>query len=167
MDNLDRDIREAKRLGYGVHYGRYKADYPHTREVPLDVARPVKLRNCKKCGKEYAYDHTNGLGYFCSESCKKQHYEKINSEAQRRYRSRLESQTCGFCGNIFKPSRNGQRYCCASCAARSKGKLNDVLYTCAKCGKQFKPKVKTRKYCSVACCREAKRKRSVETVSNE
>ena len=32
MDNLDKDIRMAEKLGYGVHYGAFKADYPNTKE---------------------------------------------------------------------------------------------------------------------------------------
>lgn len=151
MDNLDRDIREAQRLGYGVHYGRYKADHPHTREDPLDVARPMKLRTCKQCGKEYAYDRTNGLGYFCSKACKNAHYAKANAEAQRRCRLRLEEKACPVCEKSFKPGHRDQIYCGRNCAARAKNRLAGTMYTCAGCGKPFKPKAKTNKYCSLTC----------------
>ena len=30
-DNIDLDVRRAELLGYGIHYGRYKADYPNTK----------------------------------------------------------------------------------------------------------------------------------------
>lgn len=29
FDNIERDVIAAMKLGYGVHYGAYKADYPN------------------------------------------------------------------------------------------------------------------------------------------
>lgn len=30
MSNLDRDLAEMRRLGYGTNYGKYKLDHPNT-----------------------------------------------------------------------------------------------------------------------------------------
>ena len=38
MDNLDKDITLARKLGYGAQYGKFKADYPNTREV-----KPIRI----------------------------------------------------------------------------------------------------------------------------
>lgn len=75
MDNLERDSAEALRPGYGVHYGRYKADHPHTREG-TEPSESVTLPNdtipCRYCGKLFAAEES---GYtknarFCSEDCR-------------------------------------------------------------------------------------------------
>lgn len=69
-DNLLLDTRRAEKLGYGVHYGRYKADYPFTR-VPCDEARTTEKpekqkRFCRVCGKEI----TKSWCYrYCSNDC--------------------------------------------------------------------------------------------------
>lgn len=34
-DNLEMDTKRALDLGYGVQYGRFKADYPHTMDEPI------------------------------------------------------------------------------------------------------------------------------------
>ncbi len=47
MDNLDRDVREARRLGYGVRYGRYKADHPHTKPDPNAQVEEPEIRKCR------------------------------------------------------------------------------------------------------------------------
>lgn len=46
LDNLERDVVAAMRLGYGVHYGAYKADHPHTRDCsPIEEqSRPWRQR---------------------------------------------------------------------------------------------------------------------------
>ena len=168
MDNLDRDIREAQRLGYGVHYGNYKADHPHTREVPADVAQavPVKIRTCKRCGKEFQYDRLNGLGFFCSENCKKIQQKQNNADAVARYRGSMEPLICKVCGDPFIPTYRKQSYCSISCSNRAKNKLFGVVFACAQCGKEFKPRAKTSKYCCIECCNKAKRKKPVEAEEN-
>ena len=50
MSNLDEDIRMTEALGYGVSYGKYKADHP----TQVDVKAPEedeKLPVCACCGK--------------------------------------------------------------------------------------------------------------------
>ena len=78
LDNLDRDVIRAERLGYGCHYGRYKADHPHTRvedahPAPIIEVQelPNTLKPCKFCGKMF---DPEDLGYtkarmFCSDEC--------------------------------------------------------------------------------------------------
>lgn len=156
MDNLDRDIREAQRLGYGVHYGRYKADHPHTKPVPIDVSAKgskPQVRICKECGCQF--EKRKGIYDFCSDRCRGIHRRKMNLDAQHRCRSNREPRNCQHCGNPFLPTYKDQIYCGRSCAARAKGQLSGVFYTCSYCGEQFKPKAKTNKYCNVECYRAA------------
>ena len=159
MDNLDRDIREAQRLGYGVHYGMYKADHPHTRDIPMDVAvAPPKQKSaeaavapkiCRHCGKEFYV--TRNLRSFCSESCKRLHSSQLAVERTQRKLQKKAQRTCKLCGKAFVPAVKTQVYCGRSCAGKAKGKLFGVVYKCAGCGKEFKPRTVSQKYCGLTC----------------
>ena len=68
-DNLDMDCRRAMELGYGVHYGNYKADYPHTRDDSLEVvAHKYPERECKNCGKPFWPSRADQI--YCCEECR-------------------------------------------------------------------------------------------------
>lgn len=68
MTNLDRDIRMAEKLGYGVHYGLYKADHPHTKDIEVDV-RIAAPRKCQNCGAVFYHERGNKI--YCSVRCQK------------------------------------------------------------------------------------------------
>lgn len=68
MTNLDRDIRMAEKLGYGVHYGLYKADHPHTKDIEVDV-RIADPRKCLNCGAVFYTEIKNKK--YCSTHCQK------------------------------------------------------------------------------------------------
>lgn len=76
LDNIEMDMIEAERLGYGVQYGRYKADYPFTKEANEErrkrkpKTKPVQIYvfNCPVCGKEFTTSRRNKK--YCSEYCK-------------------------------------------------------------------------------------------------
>ena len=92
LDNLDRDVIRAERLGYGCHYGRYKADHPHTRAEGSNPAPTVEaqelpntLKSCRICGKMF---DPEDFGYskarkFCSVECA----EESNRIRQRKYKA--------------------------------------------------------------------------------
>lgn len=73
LDNLTRDVLAAEALGYGCHYGDYKADYPNTRDTPLPV-RTENMKTCPGCGKHFP---SNGKPrpVYCSMSCQ----QRINA----------------------------------------------------------------------------------------
>ena len=68
MTNLDRDIRMAEKLGYGVRYGLYKADHPHTKDIEVDV-RIAAPRKCQNCGAVFYTEIKNKK--YCSTHCQK------------------------------------------------------------------------------------------------
>lgn len=78
MSNLDHDIREAARLGYGVHYGRYKADHPHAAQ-DQDDGQPEKTAKCAECGSLFVPKKVNQL--YCCTACKSR---RSNRDAYRR-----------------------------------------------------------------------------------
>lgn len=72
MSNLDRDIREAARLGYGAHYGDYMADKMAGRiHVPPapdeDEGPPAEVRRCKECGSLFVPHRHNQV--YCTHAC--------------------------------------------------------------------------------------------------
>lgn len=77
MTNLDKDIRRAEALGYGVHYGLYKADHPNTKEAEPEVIDP-DLVACRWCGRLFRMDRGRRK-IFCNDEC------RIRYNAQREY----------------------------------------------------------------------------------
>lgn len=82
-DNIDLDMEDAERLGYGVHYGHYKADHPNTKEAnearlyPNKKQQPqqeqLRVRKvyenvCPVCGKKFTT--YNRLRVYCDDLCK-------------------------------------------------------------------------------------------------
>lgn len=125
MDNLTRAVLAAERLGYGCHYGNYKADYPHTRPAPDDPAgtlpeMPQEIRKCSHCGKPFV--RRTNLRRFCSETCKHAHSAQLNLEARRRTIANYPEKVCIYCGKAFHPSKLEQLHCSRSCSAQNKGK---------------------------------------------
>ncbi len=79
-DNIDLDVEDAERLGYGCHYGRYKADHPNTKDAnearlyprkkqqeQLRV-RTVYEKTCIVCGKKFTT--TQQTRKYCDDRCK-------------------------------------------------------------------------------------------------
>lgn len=68
MDNLDKDIAMAMKLGYGCHYGAYKADHPHTRnDDGFNQNQNREMLVCERCGQRY-FKQRFGQKY-CSTRC--------------------------------------------------------------------------------------------------
>lgn len=82
-DPLAMDVLRAELLGYGCHYGQYKADHPHTRaenEARLEEMKKKKPRArryifttyevyCAACGAKFYT--TNRKKRYCSDTCGK------------------------------------------------------------------------------------------------
>lgn len=89
MDNLDKDVAMAMKLGYGVHYGRYKADYPHTREKePEVILDESKFGTCLNCGRRFS---KVGRGYrkvYCDDVCRMQYNSRMEYQKTQERRRR-------------------------------------------------------------------------------
>lgn len=68
-DNLDLDVRRAELLGYGPHYGRYKADYPKTK--PDIVPDDLNTQACPVCGTRF---RPRKKQKYCCERCRQAAY---------------------------------------------------------------------------------------------
>lgn len=69
LDNIERDVVNAMALGYGVHYGNYKADYPNTRDMEPEII--VETKPCLYCGKPIQLINGNDRRKrFCNDDCR-------------------------------------------------------------------------------------------------
>lgn len=121
MNNIDRIMKEADRLGFGVSYGKYRAAYPNgsgdvlVRPVePEPVQKPS--RTCRRCGKPFVGAH--GSQAFCSQECR--HATIIERQDACYKRKKLKEKrililSCAECGADFRAVRETQKYCCEEC----------------------------------------------------
>lgn len=86
MDNIERDSLRALELGYGVHYGHYKADYPNTapREEEPDY-EALGYKECPECGKWF---RPRGCQRWCGDECRVKVSSRRQNEWKRRNRER-------------------------------------------------------------------------------
>lgn len=81
LDNIERDVIAAMALGYGVHYGNYKADHPHTKDVPAEEIPADHLRRCRYCGRIFSTHGRHFRKLYCDDECRqaynsRQEYQK-------------------------------------------------------------------------------------------
>lgn len=120
MDNLDKDLKEMRRLGYSS-YGKYKLDYPTTKpEASKPVGKkpkqsaPSKEHHlvCNFCGNPFISPIAQKM--YCSTECcrknaKKRYQERKLTEKQKRIAK------CLICGREFQQLRSSHKYCGGSC----------------------------------------------------
>lgn len=82
-DNIDLDMIDADRLGYGVHYGHFKMDHPFTKDANEErlsgkqgtpstkqyvSIKRVHEKTCLICGKKFTT--TTKLKKYCCQKCR-------------------------------------------------------------------------------------------------
>lgn len=74
LDNLEKDVIRARLMGYSS-YGRYKVDYPNTKE---SEEQEKELENAIQCHHCYGYFIPCRKGVrYCSNKCRERaHYMK-------------------------------------------------------------------------------------------
>ena len=124
-DNLDMDSKRALELGYGVHYGRYKADHPHTMDLPAGSVKSPPVAKCLSCGEEFVKNRKDRM--FCCDDCRLQYRYKTEGRPVNRNRIRLEN--CQLCGKPIRDLKM-RRYCSIECADTMRDKrCNEYGYT--------------------------------------
>lgn len=125
MTNLDKDIAMAEQLGYGPHYGAYKADHPCTREpgpdpeiVPVTPEKDVYEAVCPICGKSFEKAHA--LQMYCCQRCKDVAKQRRHRARYDRIRGGIPKRICPTCKREFLPVHRSQKYCCDKCQRKRK-----------------------------------------------
>lgn len=124
MDNLARDVALAEKLGYGCHYGRFKAVYPNTMDKSIEEilgtgkgsmpkAPPRKepqMRKCKNCGKEFPAGPYEKI--YCNDDCRRYYYDR---QKWAQMKGVVEaSAKCVICGKPVLTKRR-RKYCSDKC----------------------------------------------------
>lgn len=142
---LDKCVREALRLGYGVNVQRFTAmaeakygsieryfqynpappprAYSSRRscEMPdLPQKPPKPPRKCRICGKPVP--HSSAHRYFdCEECFLKWDAERQRMRTQRRRGLRNPPRPCLWCGTMMPAgTTKSKKYCCPSCKEKAK-----------------------------------------------
>jgi predicted nucleic acid-binding Zn ribbon protein len=137
MDNIDRIMKEADRLGFGVSYGKYRAAYPNGSGDVYPTAPKKKppdrpSASCRYCGKAFVQSHASQA--YCSEECR----EVVFRDRQRRISTRKSKvpkvAMCAICGADFKPKTSAAKYCCRECAIEGRRKADAAWHAAHKKG---------------------------------
>lgn len=126
LDNIERDVVAAMKLGYGVHYGRYKADYPHTKadDVTAAVPKPAPEAEerafCVLCGTEFLRSH--GCQKYCSDECRRSATKARWQTYYQRKKTEPRPVVCPECGKTFLPANGRQKYCTHLCTRKANQK---------------------------------------------
>ena len=129
MDSIDRAMKEAERLGFGVSYGKYQAACFSGSLEPASASSKSKQRKkpskaCRHCGKQFVASHANQI--YCSPECKYAvrlaRQDDWNKTKGRRKPKQL-TLVCAECGADFKALRSSQKYCCKECAKDGQRKV--------------------------------------------
>ena len=117
MDNIEKDVAAALKLGYGVHYGRYKVDYPFTANHSV-VKEPEEKRTCKLCGIEFI-PHRSDQRY-CSEECRVKWNGQRKKPQKKGPYLECGQTKCPMCGKEFVRTIVDRRkvFCGRSCSAK-------------------------------------------------
>lgn len=111
MDNLARDCIEMKRLGYGCHYGKYKADHPspvaHREEFFFDEEED-DTAVCPTCGIRFRPIRCSQI--YCGALCQSRRYYQKRKEAK----GDPKKANCPVCGKEFQVWW-GRKYCSETC----------------------------------------------------
>lgn len=126
MDNIDRIMKEADRLGFGVSYGKYRAAYPNGSGSAIPASAQEKLdyeddlRSCKICGKEFFARHGNQA--CCSAECKLEAEKKRQRDWYHKRHKAPDAAVCVICGVQFKPEGSRKKCCSRECSRENKRK---------------------------------------------
>lgn len=128
MDNIDRIMKEADRLGFGCSYGKYRAAYPGESPAakpaaspPDQQALPKSKHVCKFCKKPFIPTH--GGQQYCGPECRYKNKRKKQNEYHRKKVSGelankpLLTKICVQCGADFKTMDYRKITCSPECAA--------------------------------------------------
>jgi hypothetical protein len=71
----------------------------------------------------------------------------------------MEQKTCYYCGGLYKPKQNHQRYCSVGCQRKNSYRPKEYRLTCPRCKKEFTTGRSQQYYCSSNCQKEDEKER--------
>ena len=106
MDRLEMDSVLMEKMGYGIHYGKYKADHPRTEELAHFLqGKPEEKKSCAFCGREFKSNDRRKI--YCNDDC------KVRAREKRKQESKRAKMKCVVCGKRLDGKR--KVYCSDEC----------------------------------------------------
>ena len=95
LDNIDLDMIECEKAGFGCHYGRWKATQPIKQPEPVEL--PEEWKVCAHCGKSFKPNvpYQKYCEALCGYEAGMDRYKQKRLEATRAYRARKKAEMGG------------------------------------------------------------------------
>ena len=137
MDNIDRIMKEADRLGFGVSYGKYRAAHPNGSGDVIPAASKPKspekpTGNCVFCGNPFVKSHANQV--YCGDECRYEASKIRLADGRMKKAGRPLVVSCIICGADFKPRNIRSKCCSPKCSEENKRNLSHRWWTSRKKG---------------------------------
>lgn len=116
MDNLARDAMAALRAGQT--YGKWKAEHPHTRDIPapVPVEESCRTKECCNCGKKFPLYGKSSSTKYCSDECKREAAKRRYMESTAANRA---TRICVICGKEYQADGRNRGTCSPECAYKN------------------------------------------------
>lgn len=90
MNNLDRDLIQCEKDGFGCSYGKWKAKQENTNYVPI----PENTKRCKYCGKKFTpRKQINQI--YCDITCQREMYKEKRRQCMQELRKKRKMEIGG------------------------------------------------------------------------
>lgn len=130
------------------------------------------MKTCAKCQDQKPHDQfgkdknrQDGLTIYCRD-CRKARYAELRDEGKvvrggTVIKTPPRTSTCEYCGEVYRPKAQFQRFCSTTCAGKARPKrysnpskrtrIEKWRRECLNCGRTFDPWNPDSKYCSRRC----------------
>lgn len=88
MTNLDRDLIQCEKDGFGCHYGKWKAT-----QEPINI-NSEKRKICKCCGKPFT-PHKQKNQLYCDINCQREMYKETRRQCMQELRKKRKMEVGG------------------------------------------------------------------------
>lgn len=98
IPNLDRDLIQCEKDGFGCSYGKWKSTQEHIQPIPKNT------KKCKYCGKPFVPRKQKNQVY-CDINCQREMYKEKRRQCMQELRRKQKIEVGGNDGEHTKPQK--------------------------------------------------------------
>jgi hypothetical protein len=120
-----------------------------------DKGAPQGVKKCAQCGEIFTPLQARGI--LCGNECR---IARMAGRSKTRGKRWKPASHCEFCDKVYRPTKNGQKYCNTKCRNDDHAKTareSIPRSKCRQCKEMFQPERKGVVLCSDACKKQNKR----------